>query len=132
MTESVYIKLWKKLDENFMTAPKDSEGNPQPSFLKFLSLVYSTEEAQLLHHMKRPGQFITTEELADITKTPLEYVEKTMEEVHKRNGLLGMGNFYSLPLMHFLLNHHQFYPEVKSDDLEAAELYQDFFIKDKF
>jgi len=35
-----------------MTAPKDSEGNPQPSLLKFLSLVYSTEEAHdfILNH----------------------------------------------------------------------------------
>jgi len=132
MTESVYTKLWMKLNEDFRTAPKDSEGNPQPSFLKFLALVYSTEEAELLHHMKRPGQFITTEELADITKKPLDYVEKTMEGIHKRNGLLGMGNFYSLPLIHFVVNIHQFYPEVKPGDLEAAELYQDFFIKDKF
>jgi ferredoxin len=132
MAESVYLRLWKKLDENFMTAPKDSEGNPQPSFLKFIALVYSTKEAELLQHMKRPGQFSTTEELADITEKPLEYIEKTMEGIHKRNALIGMGNFYSLPPMPILLNNHQFYPEVKPDDLEAAELYQDFFIKDKF
>jgi len=42
MENSVYINLWKKLNENFMTAPKDSGGNPQPSFLQFLTLVYST------------------------------------------------------------------------------------------
>ncbi len=132
MENAPYINLWKKLDENYMTAPKDSEGNPQPSFLKFLALVYSTEEAEILQHMKRPGQFITTEELADITEKPLEYIEKTMDGIHKRNALIGMGNFYSLPLMPLLLNNHQFYPDVKPDDLEAAELYQDFYIKDKF
>jgi ferredoxin len=43
-----------------------------------------------------------------------------------------MGGFYSLPPMPILFNIHQFYPEVKSGDLEAAELYQDYFIKDKF
>ena len=132
MENATYINLWNKLDENFITAPKDSNGDPQPSFLKFLSLVYSPEEADILQHMKRPGQFITTEELSEVTEKPLEYIEKLMDGVHKRNGLVGMGNYYSLPLMPLLLNHHQFYPEVKPNDLEAAELYQDFFIKDKF
>ncbi|MBW1898082.1 MAG: 4Fe-4S dicluster domain-containing protein [Deltaproteobacteria bacterium] len=132
MENSVYINLWNKLDENFMTAPKDSEGNPQPSFMKFLKLVYSVEEAELMQYMKRPGQFITTLEIADATEKPLEYVEKILDGVHKRNGIIGMGNFYSLPPIPLLLNHHQFYPEVKSNDLEAAELYQDFFIKDKY
>ena len=44
----------------------------------------------------------------------------------------GMGGFYTLPPMPVLLNINQFYPEIKSNDLEAAELYQDYFIKDKF
>lgn len=39
MPDSVYIKLWEKLNQDFRTAPKDSNGNPQPSFLKFLALV---------------------------------------------------------------------------------------------
>lgn len=132
MKKEVYIKLWQKLNENFITAPKDADGNPQPSFLEFLELVYSAEEAELLHHMKRPGQFITSQEIAACVQKPLEYVEKVLDEIHKRNGLIGMGNYYSLPLMPQLLNLHQFYPEVQSDDLRAAELYQDFFIRDKF
>ncbi len=51
MTDSVYTKLWEKLNLDFRTAPKDDQGNPQPSFLKFIALVYSTEEAELLSHM---------------------------------------------------------------------------------
>ncbi|MBC2716336.1 MAG: 4Fe-4S binding protein [Desulfobacteraceae bacterium] len=132
MANSVYVNLWNKLDENFMTAPKDPDGNPQPSFMKFLERVYSHQEADLMQYMKRPGQFITTQELADAAGKPLDEVEKVMDGVHKRNGLIGMGNFYSLPPMPLLLNHHQFYPEVKPDDLEAAQLYQDFYIKDKY
>ena len=132
MMNKVYIKLWQKLNENFITAPKDAEGNPQPSFLKFLELVYSVEEAELLQHMKRPGQFTTTQEIAALAQKPLEYVERAFDKVHKRNGLIGMSNYYSLPLMPQLLNLHQFYPQVEPDDLKAAELYQDFFIKDKF
>jgi len=63
MVNSAYANLWKKIDENFMTAPKDGNGNPQPSVMKYLELVYSTEEAELLRHMRRPVQLITTREM---------------------------------------------------------------------
>jgi ferredoxin len=132
MTESVYINLWKKLNENFQTAPTDPDGNPQSSFIKHLELSYTPEEADLLQHMDRPGRFTSTTDLADLAGKPLEYVEKILDNVHKKNGLIGMGGFYSLPPMPLLFNRHMFYPEVKPSDLEAAELYQDYFIKDKF
>ncbi len=132
MANSAYVNLWSKLDENFATAPKDPEGNPQPSFMKFLELVYTPQEAELLQYMPRPGQFITAQELADAAGKSLEPVEEVIDGVFKRNALLDMGNFYSLPFMPMLLNHHQVYKEVKADDLEAAKLYQDFFIKDKY
>ncbi|MBI9075833.1 MAG: 4Fe-4S binding protein, partial [Desulfatibacillum sp.] len=61
-----------------------------------------------------------------------EYVEEVLNRVNKKNGVLAMGNFYALPPAPMLLNRHVFYPEVKPDDLKAAELYQDFFIKDGF
>ncbi len=132
MAESVYISLWKKLNEGAQTAPTDAEGNPQPSFIKHLELCYTPEEAELLQHMGRPGQFISTQEVADLANKSLEDAEAILDKVHKKNGLLGMPGFYTLPPMPILFNRHQFYPEVKSNDLEAAELYQDYFIKDKF
>jgi len=132
MSEDAYIRLWKKLDENFMTAPKDPEGNPQPSFMKHLKLVYSPEEAEVLAHMHRPMKFISTAEVAEACGRSVEDVKEILDRVHKRNALLGMGDIYSLPIMPVLLNIHHFYPEIKADDLEAAELYQDYFIKDEF
>ncbi len=132
MAASVYTSLWKKFNESFQTAPTDSEGNPQPSFIKYLELTYTPEEAQILQYMGRPGQFSTTRDLAGLAGKDLEDVEKILDVVHKKNGVLGMEEFYALPPMPILLNINQFYPEVKPRDLEAAELYQDYFIKDKF
>jgi len=131
MANSAYVNLWKKLNENFATAPKDPHGNPQPSFLRYLELVYTPEKAELLQHMPRPGQFITTQAIADAAEKSLDYIEEVLNRVYRNNGLLGMGNIYSLPFMPMLLN-HQVYSEVKPDDLEAADLYQNFFIKDKY
>ncbi|MBT7697434.1 MAG: hypothetical protein HN737_08490, partial [Desulfobacterales bacterium] len=119
MNESVYINLWNKINENYMTAPEDSNGNPQPSFMKHLELMYSPEEAGLLQYMKRPGQFTTTEEVSEVSGKPLKFVEDALDRLHKRNSLIGMGNFYSLLPIPLLLNHHMFYPEVKPEDIEA-------------
>jgi NAD-dependent dihydropyrimidine dehydrogenase PreA subunit len=132
MTESVYSHLWKKLHEGAQTAPTDPQGNPQPSFIKYLELTYTPEEAELLQHMGRPGQFSATRDLAGIVDKPVEDVEAILGRVHKKNGILGMPGFYTLPPVPILFNKNMFYPEVKAGDLEAAELYQDYFIKDKF
>ena len=132
MTESVYINLWKKLYEQFQTAPTDADGNPQPSFVKYLELTYTPEEAELLQHMDRPGRFVATRDLVNLADKPVEEVEAVLSRVHKRNGLLGMPGFYSLPPVPILFNINMFYPEVKDGDLEAADLYQDYYIKDKF
>jgi len=132
MTESVYVNLWNKLNQHAFTAPTDVQGNPQPSFIKHLELTYTPEEAELLQHMGRPGRFISTRDLAGIVDKAVDDVEAALSRVHKKNGLLGMPGFYSLPPVPILFNIHMFYPEVKPGDLEAAELYQDYFIKDKF
>jgi NAD-dependent dihydropyrimidine dehydrogenase PreA subunit len=132
VSDSAYIRLWHKLDGNFMTAPKDSLGNPQPSFIKHLKLVYSPEEAEVLSHMHRPLKFTSVAEVAGASGRPEAEVKGMLDRVHRRNGLLGMGDVYTLPLMPLLLNIHHFYPEMGPDDLEAARLYQDYFIEDKF
>lgn len=132
MTDQVYINLYKKIYANATTAPRDSEGNPSPAFMKFLKLGYTLEEAEILQHMERPVSLMPTQQIADLAGKPVEEVEAILEKVLKKNGLLGMTGLYTLPPMPIIVNRHQFYPEVKPDDLEAAELYQDFFIKDKF
>lgn len=44
----------------------------------------------------------------------------------------GIPVLYALPVYPTLLNIHQLYPEIKKDDIEAAKLYQEFFIKDEY
>ncbi len=47
-------------------------------------------------------------------------------------GIRGAVDFslYAIPHISMMVNHHQWYPDIEPDDLEAARLYQDFFIKD--
>ncbi|ACL04730.1 4Fe-4S ferredoxin iron-sulfur binding domain protein [Desulfatibacillum aliphaticivorans] len=132
MEKNAYENLWERLNQAFTTAPADAEGNPHPAFMKYLELLYSPEEAEIMQHMLRPVQFSPSQEIAEASGKSVEYVEAVLNGVNKKNGLLAMGNFYALPPAPLLLNKHVFYPEIKPDDLKAAELYQDFFVKDGF
>ena len=66
MADHVFINLWKKLNANPQTAPQDSEGTPSPAFIKYLKLVYTPEEAEILQHMGRPVRMMQTQEIADL------------------------------------------------------------------
>ena len=85
MTDSVYINLWKKLNDGPQTAPTDAEGNPQPSFIKHLELCYTQKEAEVLQHMDRPGRFMSSQEIADRAGRPLEEMETILADIHKKN-----------------------------------------------
>jgi formate hydrogenlyase subunit 6/NADH:ubiquinone oxidoreductase subunit I len=77
-------------------------------------------------------KFISTQEVADAAGKEIGHVEKILSGIHQRNGLTGMGNFYSLPAIPMLVNIHQFYTDIKADDMEAARLYRDYFINGKY
>ena len=133
MNDTAYITIAQKMDEFFSTAPKAADGiHFHEAFIRYLQLVYSPQEAELLEHFKRPGMFVSTREVADASGKNLTYVEQILADVFRRNALLGMGNSYSLPPIQILVNIHNFYLENKPDDLEAAMLYQEYFIKGGF
>jgi NAD-dependent dihydropyrimidine dehydrogenase PreA subunit len=133
MKDSPYICIAERIDENPIMAPKSKDGGGfHPSFIKFLKLVYSPEEANLLQHFPRPNKFMSAQQVADISGQAIEAVERILAGIHRRNSIMGMGNLYCLPGLQLLLNMHQFYPDVKPDDIEAAKLYKEFFIEGGF
>lgn len=133
MDETTYLQLAQKFDEFCTTAPKDADGiHYHAAFIDYLKLVYSPLEATVLQHFKRPGTFVSTKEAVVASGIELEAIEKLLAGAQQRNALLGMGDFYSLPPIQLLVNIHNFYPEMKPADLEAAQLYQDYFIKGGF
>jgi ferredoxin len=133
MDDIIYIHIAEKIDENPIMAPKSEDGtNFHPSFIKFLKLVYSSEEANILQYFPRPNKFISTQEVTDISGQDIESVERILSAIHKRNGVVGMGKLYSLPGLQLLVNIHNFYSDVKQDDIAAAQLYREFFIEGGF
>jgi len=119
------------LNLNPLRAPR-YEGKFTESFIEYLKLVYSEEEAALVKHLKPAPEFISTEDISRETGKEEKYVMKILDSLRRRNRLLGIGNIFVLPTMPQLVNIHQFYAEVKPDDLKAAELYLDFFVNKKY
>ncbi len=133
MKDALYLAIAEKIDEAAFTAPKAPDGiHFHEAFIEYLKLVYSPGEAELLVHFKRSGAFVSTREVAGASGRDLSYVEQILDGMHRRNALLGMGDNYSLPPVQILVNIHNLYSEMKPDDLEAARLYQEYFIKGGF
>jgi NAD-dependent dihydropyrimidine dehydrogenase PreA subunit len=130
MRDSAYLVIARVIDQfQPETAPKAADRSSfHAAFMKYLELLYSPAEAELVQHLKVLPAFISPREVADASGKSLEYVEKILADVHSRNGVFAMGDLYCLPPIPILVNIHQFYPEVKADDIEAARLYGDYFI----
>jgi ferredoxin len=131
VADRVYLRMAENVDRGFQTAPK-ADGELSKAFIAYLKLVYTPEQAELVQHLQMPIDFRTAEQVAEASGQPLGKVEEALG-VLLANGLLsGSGGRYALPVIPNLLNLHMFYPEIKADDLEAAELYQQFFVKERF
>ena len=129
-SDQAYVRIAENIDKGFQTAPK-VDGDISKAFLAFLKIVYSPQEAELVQHL---DMYVpkTAEELATITGRDAEVIKETLHPLIRRAALTGSKDKYRLPVVPSLLNLHMFYPDIKPDDLEAAKLYQQFFIKEKF
>ena len=130
---NAYTRIAQKVEEQEPhTAPKAPDGSIHEAFIGHLKLVYSPEEAEVVQHLNHLEAFTSTQEVAEASGRSLEDVETILAAVHARSGVVGLCNMYCLPPIPMLVNIHQFYPEVRDGDVEAAQLYQEYFIKDGF
>ena len=129
MSEQVYIQIAENIDKGIQTAPK-AEGELSKAFIAFLKMVYTPEEAELVQHLEMLKSK-TMEELSEESGLDEEKVKETINQLSGRAAVEGRFKF-RLPSIPTLLNLHMFYPDIKEDDLEAAKLYQQFFIKERF
>ena len=133
MEDSAYIVIAQKIeDQEPQTAPKAEDGSIHKAFISHLKLIYTPEEAEIARHLNLLDNFTSTQELADATGKSLEYIEKILEDIHLKHGVVGLENLYCLPPITLIVNSHSFDPEVKPDDIEAARLYQEYFIRGNY
>jgi len=129
MSDQVYVRIAENIDKGIQTAPK-ADGELSKAFIAFLKIVYTPEEAELVQHLNMHHSK-TLEELIDASGMDAAKVREILDRLAKRAAVEGRHK-KRLPSIPTLLNLHMFYPEIKDDDLEAAKLYQQFFIKEGF
>jgi Pyruvate/2-oxoacid:ferredoxin oxidoreductase delta subunit len=132
VSNQTYVRIAESIDRGFQTAPKEGEGLSR-AFIAYLELVYTPEEAELVQHLEmfpRPPK--TAQEVAEASGQDAAAVDEVLSALVEKGFLAGSKGGYSLPMIPNLVNLHMFYPDIKPDDLKAAELYQQFFIKDQF
>ncbi|MBT6615461.1 MAG: hypothetical protein HOB38_25430, partial [Deltaproteobacteria bacterium] len=131
MSDQSYIQIAENVDKGIQTAPK-SDGELSKAFIAYLKIVYNPEEAEVVQHLPMLPLTKTAEEVIAATGDS-QAVQTILDELTQKGFISRTSKGgYCLPMIPNLVNLHMFYPELKPNDLEAATLYQDFFIKEKF
>ena len=135
MSDEAYIKIAELIDMNPQGAPKTG-GEFSPSFIEHLKLLFTEEEARLIQHLGppavNPAKFVTADRVGEAAGLSPDEAQRILDGATARGGLVGIGGAYSLPPIPLILNAHQFREELGSDDVRAAELYQEYFVKEGF
>jgi Pyruvate/2-oxoacid:ferredoxin oxidoreductase delta subunit len=132
MRELTYLQIAENVDAGPLTAPK-ADGGFSKAFIKFLKLLYTPQEAELVQHLKMGAKsMLSADDLALMTGKSAAEVTDVLEPLARKGSIIGFAGNYGLPMIPLLVNHYQFTPEVGPDDVEAGQLYQQFFIKDGF
>ncbi len=131
--QTAYTRIARKIDEQEPhTAPKAADGSIHEAFIEHLRIVYTPEEAEIIQHLDVLETFTSSEKVAEASGKSLDYVTRILTEAHSKNTVMGLGDMYCLPPIPLLINVHHFYPEVREGDIQAAEIYEDYFVKSGF
>ena len=133
MDRSVYYQLAEAIEKNPFGIPKVNE-TVSEAFIDFLTLIYTPQEAELGRHLSVYPFFKSLNELAALAKDSQEEVSLILEGLHARYALMGLpqNDQHALPTIFYIFNFHNRYPEIRESDLDAAALYQTFFIEEGF
>ncbi len=131
MVDSAYRKLAERLDMNMTGVPKKN-GDFSESFLKYLGILFSPEEAEVASFLSVEPNRRTPAEIAEKSGRPVEELEPILNGLAERGVIIGLGEQFFLPIMPLLLNYHPFKDKDDEDTQKAGELYQEYYIKDGF
>lgn len=126
-----YRNIAESLDKAFRRAPRKN-GKPSDAFVKYLAIIYSDEEAEILQHMKGYPGFLTSVQIAEKAgKTPAR-VEEILFKTLEKNAVTRMGNTWCIPPVTLLLNLTSGLSNADFDAETAAVLHREFFVDDGY
>jgi len=132
MTDTHYVKIAENIDRGPLTAPKAGD-DFSPAFIDYLKLIFSAEQAEIVQHVEMPpGKKKTEAELADASGRSADEVRDLLAPLCEKGLVVKYKDWYFLPAIPLLINHHQHIAELGPDDVQAARLYQKFFVDEGY
>jgi len=131
MEIDTYNRIADKIDSGPLRAPKAGSSYSE-AFIAYLRLIYTPEEAELVQHLEMPMKFKSAAEVAEAAGKDEDEVRAILDGLARKGRVMGFGGAYTLPVIASIVNMHNFKEKIEADDLEAARLYQRFFIEDGF
>jgi len=129
--DTLYHRIAEKIDSCPQGAPKVGDSFSK-AFIDYLKLLYTPREAELVQQLEMPMSFKPAAEVAQAAGRDEGEVKEVLDGLAARGYIMGFGGTYALPVISSLVNLHNFSEEMGPRDLEAARLYQHFFIREGF
>jgi len=130
------ITIAKKLERKSQSYPKDANGEPTDTYLKYLSIMYNPEIAGIVKHLPVFPETISIVKLAKNLNFDKNELIKLLEEPARRGFILKLGKQYSQPMplfiydMPFILKEN--YESHKEDAIKFAKLSRYFYEKEDY
>jgi electron transport complex protein RnfB len=131
MKTDTYYRIADKIDSGPLRAPRAGSSYSE-AFIAFLRLIYDPEEAELVQYLEMPMKFKSAREVAEAAGRDEAEVRAVLDGLAAKGRVMGFGGSYTFPVIASIVNMHNFREEIEEGDLEAALLYQEFFIEDGF
>ncbi|MHA2401138.1 MAG: hypothetical protein ACXADU_19910, partial [Promethearchaeota archaeon] len=126
-----YKIIISKMREYPNDIPVDKDGNVSEAFIKYIKLMFTPEEAEIAQYLDiKP---ISLREIAKRLRKDRKEAKEIMEKmVYKGIVQDTAGYSYFLTMPHLLNIGFKYSKALERFGVEAAELYQQFFIQEKF
>lgn len=91
------IKVAKQFKYSAQSYPQDDKGNPTPSYLEYISMMYDPEVAKIVQHLPVFPKTVNVNRLAKQLNIPKEELISKLDATVKRLFVVNMGKYYALP-----------------------------------
>ncbi|TFF89639.1 MAG: 4Fe-4S dicluster domain-containing protein [Promethearchaeota archaeon] len=134
MNDSEKNDPYEKIIENMREYPQDiplSEGKISPAFREYIRLLFTPEEAEIAQYLQVKPQPVRI--LAKKLDKPKEEVQEILESMTDKGIIQDIGGYsYFITMAHLLNVGYKYSKALERLGEKGAELYEKFFIRDKF
>ncbi|MHA1271415.1 MAG: ATP-binding protein [Candidatus Helarchaeota archaeon] len=131
-----YINIANKLSVIRQGVPKDKNGNPSETYLKYLSLMYNPEEAQIIQHLEVFPNTTRLSKFAKKLEKNKDELKEMLDRLAERGFIQKLGSSYAIPNPLFIYD-APFILKINYEDniettIEQAKLSREFFEKEGY